>query len=317
MDPLTAATILQIQLQDLQDLSTARTDESPRIESSDAVLARALYKNELQNASVLLSDHQMSWSIAQAVAADANMIHAIRGVELNARDDRRLAHQIAGRRVPEHNQIDETTSAEEEDDVLQRLGSLNVRSKSVDLFHIPDVEIPASGSEAVVLVTVTCTSCGNEVLADVSLEAPCHHSYCGTCVASLFELSMHDQSLFPPRCCREEIHLAPARRLLSSELIEIFSNKYVELSTPDRTYCHEKSCAAFIPPTRIEGNVGLCPSCPLSTCALCKGDYHYEQDCPEDPIAQELLRSAQAAGYQRCYSCKIMVELQVGCNHMV
>ncbi|MCJ1395707.1 hypothetical protein MMC18_008593 [Xylographa bjoerkii] len=189
MDPLTASTILQLQLKDLQDLSTARTDKNAQIEESDADLALALYKKELQNANVLLSDRQMSWSIAQAVEADADMIRTIHGIELNARDDRRLAHQIAGRHMSEHSQVGEITSAAEEDDLLQRLGVLNVRSNSVDLFHIADVEAPATGREAVVLINITCTSCGDRSPAEVSLEAPCHHSYCATCVATLFEHS--------------------------------------------------------------------------------------------------------------------------------
>ncbi|MCJ1401937.1 hypothetical protein MMC11_005154 [Xylographa trunciseda] len=134
MDPVTASTILQLQLEDIHDLSLGKMNENPQIEESDTDLALALYKKELQNASVQLSDRQMSWSIAQAVEADGDIINTMRGVEVSAMEDRRLAHRIAGRHMPENSQVDESTSLAEEDDVLQRLEALNVRSNSVDHF---------------------------------------------------------------------------------------------------------------------------------------------------------------------------------------
>ncbi|KFY82353.1 hypothetical protein V498_08618, partial [Pseudogymnoascus sp. VKM F-4517 (FW-2822)] len=38
--------------------------------------------------------------------------------------------------------------------------------------------------------------------------------------------------------------------------------------------------------------------------------------CPRDEETNRLLEAAKEAGWQRCYSCRTMVELKEGCNHM-
>ena len=50
-------------------------------------------------------------------------------------------------------------------------------------------------------------------------------------------------------------------------------------------------------------------------CAICKGALRVG-NCPRDEAAQQELRLAQANGWQRCYSCRRVVELNYGCNHM-
>lgn len=158
-----------------------------------------------------------------------------------------------------------------------------------------------------------CVSCETETRDPMT--APCGHQYCEECLATLFELAMTDESMFPPRCCRQEITLDRARSSLTSAKIDEFQSKSVELSTLDRTYCHDATCATFIPPENIDGEKATCMKCNLVTCSVCKSSAH-EGDCPQDPAFEMFMTTAREAGFQACFNCKRMVELNIGCNHI-
>ena len=106
------------------------------------------------------------------------------------------------------------------------------------------------------------------------LEAPCGDYYCGECLEQLFRQSMTDETLFPPRCHTQEIPIAQAKGLIEPALAIEFDAKYLELSTANRTYCHDPVCATFISPADIVGDIGRCRGCHKTTCALCKGRTH-------------------------------------------
>lgn len=127
--------------------------------------------------------------------------------------------------------------------------------------------------------------------------------------------SMLDNALFPPRCCRKPIPLDPNRKFLAAELAGQFQAKKIEFKTKHRTYCHRPECLTFVPPKFIHGEVATCVSCQRRTCTICK-DASHTGDCPRDESVQEVLQLAQANGWQRCYSCRCVVELDHGCNHM-
>lgn len=86
---------------------------------------------------------------------------------------------------------------------------------------------------------------------------PCNHIYCIGCLQQLFEQSMQDETLMPPRCCQKLIPLDLAR--LNREETENFNAKQLEYSTKDRLYCSQPTCSAFIPPTLIVNSIGTCP----------------------------------------------------------
>jgi hypothetical protein len=52
----------------------------------------------------------------------------------------------------------------------------------------------------------------------------------------LFRASMIDDSLFPPRCCRQPITTNSVRAFLTAELAMQYEQKKTELDTLDRTY---------------------------------------------------------------------------------
>lgn len=153
--------------------------------------------------------------------------------------------------------------------------------------------------------------------ANEIIEAPCKDLYCVNCLKDLFIRATADESLFPPRCCRQEIPFDLVGNLLSEEEIRVFDNAAVEFNTHDRTYCSNQSCGKFILPERINNETSRaeCHSCDTDTCSLCKHAFH-GGDCTTDNALESVLNLAKGEGWQRCPDCKTMVELTYGCYHI-
>lgn len=160
-----------------------------------------------------------------------------------------------------------------------------------------------------------CTVCQEMKPLTAIIYTSCNHAYCQTCFQSLCRSSMANESLFPPRCCRQPIDLELFSVFLSSEILIEYAHKELEYKTSKRTYCFAPSCSAFIPPTSIAGNVATCQSCEQKTCTQCKSPDH-KGDCEPDPLLQPVLDAANENGWQSCFNCSRLVELDVGCNHM-
>ena len=161
----------------------------------------------------------------------------------------------------------------------------------------------------------TCVACGDDKPSIHVSRCPCSHEYCRDCLTDLFKTSITDESLFPPRCCKQSIPFGVNQVFLPSRVVTDFQAKEVEYSILNRTYCHENRCSVFIHPDDIQGDVATCSQCQSTTCTICRGASH-EGDCPEDEATQEIVRLAAEQGWQRCQQCRRMVELDHGCNHM-
>ncbi|KAM5343527.1 hypothetical protein ACJ41O_012064 [Fusarium nematophilum] len=135
------------------------------------------------------------------------------------------------------------------------------------------------------------------------------------CLVTLFEASLRDEYLFPPRCCGQPIPAEASSSVLTPLLIDRFNKKKVEYETVDKTYCHEPTCSAFVPPLSIKDKIALCGACNKETCVGCKGPSH-KGECPKDAASQALLQLAKKNGWQQCKSCNRIVELDTGCFHM-
>jgi hypothetical protein len=102
---------------------------------------------------------------------------------------------------------------------------------------------------------------------------------------------------------------------LSASEIEKFHKARIVFSTLDKTYCSNPECAEFILPAQIMADHAYCKICGSETCVHCK-QYMHSGDCPEDDDLNAIIQLAQDEGWRRCHSCKAMVELTYGCNHM-
>ncbi|RBR26031.1 uncharacterized protein FIESC28_01304 [Fusarium coffeatum] len=130
------------------------------------------------------------------------------------------------------------------------------------------------------------------------------------------ELSMREESMFPPQCCQQAIPIEVGA-FISQEIFDRFQEKTTEFGTVDRTYCSDTACSAFITPQSIAESEGIarCSRCELQTCPICKRAWH-EGACPEDEKTQELVRLGEREGWKRCESCKHLIQRSTGCNQM-
>lgn len=161
-----------------------------------------------------------------------------------------------------------------------------------------------------------CSVCYEDFKAASLFTLDCGDRYCLGCLKGLFLRATADEMLFPPRCCREPIPLEVIRAKLSTNELSAFQDAEIEFSSTNRTYCSYPGCNRFIPPDWIEADRAECRRCSAETCVLCKNAYHSNSDCPEDPNLQATLSLADEQKWQRCYACRSMVEMSLGCNHM-
>lgn len=168
----------------------------------------------------------------------------------------------------------------------------------------------------------TCSACMERHPRFDLLELTCKredeeacHAYCRECLIDLFKSSLTDTTLFPPRCCGVRILLFAGAQFFTPELIKEYEEREVELSTPNPIYCSNHFCAKFIKPHLVKADVATCAACNTETCTVCKNPSHNGL-CPEDPTVQQLMDVAGEKKWQRCYYCRTMVELVVGCYHM-
>ncbi|KAI0429123.1 hypothetical protein F5Y09DRAFT_332035 [Xylaria sp. FL1042] len=318
-----------------EDASQVRaTSKGKQVEGtlSDADLALQLYTMELDRATVFVSDRRMAKSVQGAVQTDTTVLLESDWQERVAQCDREIATaQSAGRsqRQIQMPTIDKLSAAE-----LQTWETLTSKyivgideTKSDDsCYNCTDTTSsetdwqPESSSWAASRAQKKsprrpCIACADiKDVADLA-RAPCKHDYCAECLENLFRSAMLDESLFPPRCCRQDIPIEENRLFLSNNLVEQFAQKSIELATPNRTYCHQPTCSAFIPPLMIKDGAAQCPECKAQTCETCKGGTH-EGDCPSDTGLQEVLEIARQEKWQRCPECFTMIELNTGCFHM-
>lgn len=167
---------------------------------------------------------------------------------------------------------------------------------------------------------VECVSCQDEILEENAWQAPCGHYYCRDCVDRLYRAAMVDETLYPPRCCRQAMAWEEVKGFLGAETRSFFAEKREELDTPfgERTYCSNAACGRFVPHQHVENDdhIARCQPCGTDTCAQCKAAVHEGQDCPADEGLQQALSLAKRQGWRRCDRCGSMVELSVGCYHI-
>jgi hypothetical protein len=164
---------------------------------------------------------------------------------------------------------------------------------------------------------VACVSCADQFPSDETFHAPCSHCYCTGCLGHLHRASMTDESLYPPRCCRQTMPWNDVKDKLDAQLAADFEAKKEELDTlaDQRTYCSDTACTKFIGAAHTANDVATCPTCSKATCTKCKSAQH-GGECPRDEAMQQTLQLATHEGWQRCNKCGRMIDLAFGCYHI-
>jgi hypothetical protein len=166
---------------------------------------------------------------------------------------------------------------------------------------------------------LTCLS--DDIPIAKSAKLKCGHRMCHSCLKRIFKLSVNDPQHMPPKCCTSDhIPLKHVDRLFDIPFKKLWNKKFQEYTTKNRIYCPSRRCGEWIKPGNIhsEGGkkYGKCGRCKTKVCCLCNGKWHGNKDCHKDEATNAILEAAKQAGWQRCYSCRTMVELKEGCNHM-
>ena len=303
---------IECQQGDLEELTSKQKGKHREGEIPDFDLAIAACKSELEALELLLADRIMCTSIARAVHSDGSLIYAGMAAEDQIVRDRQFVQSLNGN---QNAPVSEPRKDEPalDDEFISELEALYLGFPDQGL---PDQ--PESSSWAASRVHEKASKCINcredYTFIDVA-RCPCSHEYCRECLATLFEMSIKDETLFPPRCCAQPIPIDVNRIFLPPKLVGEFNAKKIEFETDNRTYCHEPSCSTFVPLQFIKENVAHCVRCSKTTCSICKGPSH-QGECTQDPAVQEILRVATENGWQRCTNCGRVVELEHGCNHM-
>lgn len=317
LDEVAMKAVLSIYRNDL-----AQAKESTEDDAADIVTAIETHLSEIEECLRLEEDRRMAQSITNANLNDHKVIDAILRMEKQDRDNQEVARRLAGvaagsnlnvnpihdQRPPSYN---EATSQDKP--TLSKLAGLWVSEDAGKALH-PDRS--QTGVDMGITTQLNCVACGDEKSYFEVIDAPCGHIYCKECIRELFEKSCHDETMFPPRCCRQQIQPSHAAIFLTRELIEQFEEKLIEFSCDDRTYCTNRECLKFIPPGTIANGIGHCQKCNTNTCTFCKNEAHRETDCPNDVNLQAVIDLAKTEGWQRCGRCRMMVELGIGCYHM-
>lgn len=290
---------------------------------SDNELAISIFQADVEAYLGVLCDQKLARSVAAALEKDATIIEQITREEHLAQQDRELALRIScgnidARYVQESNETCVSASAAGSAgraSSMTKKGTVTTAEEEKKDPSTTDADAHKQSSEELFMKDSRCCVCLEHFRHEDVTSLQCEHSYCHPCLKGLFMRATNDESLFPPRCCRQMIPISLVDAELSDNDRERFENAKIEFSTTERVYCSNSNCAKFIRPSLIQGDRAQCDRCGSITCAMCKRASHVG-DCPLDTALQGTLALAQSQGWQRCFACRTLVELDIGCNHM-
>ncbi|KAI9744616.1 MAG: hypothetical protein M1818_002145 [Claussenomyces sp. TS43310] len=329
MDDPTAECILRLLYEDSLELAMASKGKGREGAVSDEELALMTYTYGLERDTSFIADRRMARSMVRAVLTDGNIVTESRSLEQAAARDREIACRLGGHETTSMDAPWKMNSEEMDEELVAKMADTYLSYPGHDDDHnfkyhdtVTDDESPSkaasslSNGKAIRTKSRLCVACQEYKKSAQVARAPCGHEYCRECLQDLFNSAMNDESLFPPRCCRQAINPSAVQMFLTTELVRQYEEKRIEFAMPNRTYCCAPRCSAFIRPKDIvDGDRAICHDCGMVTCTMCKALSH-EGDCPADADLQLVLDTATENKWQRCSSCRRIVELDVGCNHI-
>ena len=210
--------------------------------------------------------------------------------------------------------------------------------------RLPDSDSAQAASQlrtvhaAQVASAIDSADCGicRDSLPKTQLVRPCDHYYCRACLAGQclflshmlcdanqyissvtdwFQRALREKPKKRPRCCKRDLPV----NIVAHQLGPVFSQAYrmseLELMTPKPLYCSSRKCAAFVLPSNIHGDIGVC-RCGGRTCRHCRLPEHRDKLCAQDKETQKVEELGKRKGWKHCPKCQHMIERTAGCLHM-
>ena len=316
---------LQLQLKEIEaqrELQSAKwTEDSP----PDFASASDDFEAEVKKAAALVEDLKFAHSIAKAVESDAVVIEELRFEETQSAQDRDFALSL---NEDENLPSQDVTNLPE----MSRLGAEWVnwdhvlRATEASTFSNETCSTVAGPSthntlrqkavfEHLPQLKVECSVCGDSVRPYFTVRLVCSDVYCKPCLKSFFLRVAKDESLFPPKCCRQPIDISTIEADFSVEELTTYRSAELEFTSTDRVYCADPECAKFIPMPQRTHDYASCEACSAGTCMHCKALAH-DEGCPADEARQSLINFADEQGWKPCFGCGEMVFRYEGCDHM-
>ncbi|KAF8063957.1 hypothetical protein FPV67DRAFT_194747 [Lyophyllum atratum] len=168
-------------------------------------------------------------------------------------------------------------------------------------------------------LTVHCMPCGDLIVGEPTLHAPCGHYLCVDCLEDLVTTSIRDESLYPPGCCKQPLPLEALAPFLPMRLQAAFDAKRSEFDVPasERIFCPSPTCSTFLGSSKGAGESITCTRCNSVMCTLCKLLAHPGETCSESSSMSSIKTLAKANKWQTCPQCHAIVEKTQGCNHIL
>ncbi|MCJ1288527.1 hypothetical protein MMC34_000055 [Xylographa carneopallida] len=324
MDEPTARLLLDFYLEDLAEIEARQKRKQKLGEKADSEIAIDLLKHDIAKFQNTLLDQRIAQSFAVAVHQDAAAISLLMQDEETAAQDHRLAYELDEEHQYKRPITNTVKFSNPKTTVAGSMAELELVMANLRTYNTLELSKPGPSSssknavehESFTIQQEICIICEEVKHSFDILQASCGHHYCRECITAVVQMSIQQESLYPPKCCQIEIPISTATDFLAPELMEQFHRKGEEFSTFNRTYCCHPECSTFIPQRKIKHGVASCPSCHRDTCAICKEGSHKNADCPFDPDQQTMDALAVEKSWKKCPACQRRIELFMGCNHI-
>jgi hypothetical protein len=318
---------LALQLEELGVYSEAKKGKHPIDQPPDMDVAYSKFQIELQAYEDFLADQKLAQSIGAAVHSDSVVIEDLTSQDVQAHEDRRFALELSNN-DPEIEAPPSSVHDHLQGEVHDWMSTVSGNIAAASVVEFSDDETEAGPAMSYVerqadtikklSTEFKCCTCYDRFPRASMVTAKCGDRYCIDCMKGLFMRSTKDESLYPPRCCKQKIPLDLIARHMEPNELATFELAIMEYATQKKTYCSNPDCATFIVPDRIEPgtNRAVCPKCSAETCAICNHEFHAGSDCPDDPLLRQTRELAREMGWQTCNACHREVDLRSGCNHI-
>lgn len=352
-----ARLIAQLNLADIAEITAGRRRRPGISSQTDEDVALRLQAEHLQRTIRDLDDHFMAERLATALETDRPFLQMLDTVERAAADDRRAAMALSeGKRLPP---VSLAQRMLEDPKTFTPLASSNTTftphpqsstntmpkrpftgfaranrvppgptitaacssQKSSFGSTFPSFSPFGQPSSKPVVQTprYECAVCSEEVRDGRIVRGTCGHDYCPDCISNLVETCIRDESLYPPRCCKQPLAYSTFVSYLSLSVRKSFELKQVELDVPatSRIYCPRPTCSAFVGSSQtIFSSYVACGKCATYICTRCRQPAHPGTLCSENSAIKAVRELARVNQWQTCPGCKTIVELSTGCYHI-